>query len=98
MNIHRYAAAIVDDSDGIVCVDRDGDFGAVAGKSFIYGVIDHLEDHVVQSGAVISITDIHSGSFAHCIETLENFDIGRIVRHSPASQKKYHYILKKDCF
>ena len=41
---------------------------AMTGQSFVDGVVDDLENHVVQTGAVIGVTDVHSGSFSDCVE------------------------------
>jgi hypothetical protein len=41
----------------------------VTGQGFIDGVIHDLEDHVMQTAAVIGITDVHSGSLSYGVET-----------------------------
>src|SRR3954466_12856559 len=45
----RDAAAVVDDRDGVVRVDRDVDHRGVAGERFVDGVVDDLVDEVVQA-------------------------------------------------
>ena len=42
---------------------RDG--GGMSGQSLINTVIYNLENHMMQSTSVISITNVHSGSFTH---------------------------------
>jgi hypothetical protein len=39
-----------------------------AGNSSI--VIGDLENHVMKTGAIVGITDVHAGSFSHCVKTL----------------------------
>jgi hypothetical protein len=46
-------------------MDRDSDFLAMAGQSFIDRVVDDFEYHVVKAGAVVGVPDVHSGAFAH---------------------------------
>ena len=69
MDINRNAAAIVRHRDRLVCMDRDDDAIAVARQRLVNRVIDHLENHVVQAGTIIGITDVHSRPFPHCVKT-----------------------------
>ena len=50
----------------------DGDDNAVAmtGQRLVDGVIHNLENHVVKARSVIGVTDVHAGSFPHCVKTL----------------------------
>ncbi len=68
MDIHRNSTAVVLDRDGLVGVDGDGNVGAVPGQGLVDGVVEDLEYHVVQTGAVIGVTDVHAGAFADCVE------------------------------
>jgi hypothetical protein len=43
---------------------------AKARERFVDGIIDDLENHVMESGAIIGITDIHSRTFSDCLKTL----------------------------
>ena len=70
VDIHRDAAAVVGDGDRVVGVDGDDDAVAVAGQRLVDRVVDDLEDHVVQAGAVIGVADVHAGALAHRIKTL----------------------------
>src|SRR5690606_29503752 len=79
VDVHRNAATVVAHGDGLIGVDGDADFGAVAGQRFVDGVIHHLEHHVVQAGAVIGVADVHAGAFAHRIKALQYLDIGGVV-------------------
>jgi hypothetical protein len=69
VNIDGNTAAIVDDGDRLVGVYRDGNFLAIARERFVDGVVDDFEDHVVEPGAVIGVTDVHSRPFSDRLET-----------------------------
>ena len=55
-------------------VDGDHDAVAIAGQRLVDGVVDDLEHHVVQAGAVIGIADVHAGALAHRIQALQHLD------------------------
>ena len=57
----RDAAAVVEHRDRVVGVDRDRDLVAEAGQRLVDRVVDHLEHHVVQAGAVGGVADVHAG-------------------------------------
>ncbi len=68
MDIHRNSTAVVLHGDGLVGVDGDDDVGAVTGERLVDRVVQDLEDHVVQAGPVIGVTDVHSRALADRIE------------------------------
>ena len=70
MDVGGNAAAVVRNGDGFVGVDGDDDAVAVARQRLVDGVIHNLENHVVEARSVIGVTDVHAGSFAHCVKTL----------------------------
>ena len=70
----RNAAAVVDDADRVVAVDRDDDVVAVAGQRLVDRVVDHLEHQVVQAGAVGRVADVHAGALAHRLQAFEDLD------------------------
>ncbi|KAF1027129.1 MAG: hypothetical protein GAK37_02513 [Pseudomonas sp.] len=74
VHINRNTAAVVAHGDGLVRVNDDADVVAVAGQSFVDRVIDHLEHHVVQTAAVIGVTNVHTGTFAYGIQTFQHLD------------------------
>jgi hypothetical protein len=57
-------------------MDHDLDFRAMTRQRFINRVIDNLENHVMQAGSIISITDVHARTLANRIETFQNLDGG----------------------
>ena len=63
----RPSSVTVMDSIG---VDGDRDVGAVTRQRFVDGVVDDLEDHVVQAGAVIGVADVHAGALSDRVEAL----------------------------
>ena len=72
------AAAVVDDRDRVVGVDRDVDAAAVAGQRLVDGVVDDLVDEVVQA-ADARRADVHAGALADRLETLEDGDVLGVV-------------------
>ena len=79
MDVGRYAAAVVDDADGIVAVDDDLDLVAMSGQRLVDGVVHHLEDHVMQAGTVARVADVHARALAHRLEALEHLDALGVV-------------------
>ena len=76
--------AVVVDRDGSVRMERDLDLGGVAGERFVDAVVEDLEYQMMES-AMARRADVHSGPFAHCLESLEDGDVLRAVvrfRHS----------------
>ena len=61
------AATIIRNGDRSVSVDGYADAVAVTGEGLVDGVVDGLEDHVVQAGTIIGITDVHARALAHRI-------------------------------
>ena len=78
LNIDGDAAAVIGDGDGIALVDGHNDVLAVSGQCFVDCVIDDLIDEVVQTGGG-GRADIHTGSFPHCFQTLQNLNLLRAV-------------------
>ena len=61
MDVYWNAAPVVDNGDGVVDVNCDGDLGAVAGQGFVDGVIDNFVNQVVQAH-LAGGADIHGGA------------------------------------
>ena len=68
MDIHRNSTAVVRDGDGLILVNLYRDIRAVTRQGLVDGVVDDLEDHVVQTGPVIGVADVHSGAFSDGVE------------------------------
>ena len=98
MNIGRNAAAVVGHADRIVRMDDDGDFVAVTRQRFVDRVIDHLEYHVVQTGTVAGVADIHAGTFAYGLKSLEDLDTVAVVFVSGARFFVAHCFSFPCCF
>ncbi len=78
VKIDRDPAAVVDDRDRIVLVNRDVDFSAIPGQSFVDGVVDDLVNQVVET-SIAGRSDIHRRTQAHSLQPLEYFDTGGVV-------------------
>ena len=76
------AAAVVDDGDRVVGVDRDRDLGAEAGQRLVDGVVDDLVDEVVQAHHA-GRADVHARALADRLEALEDGDVLRVVVGGP---------------
>ena len=72
------AAAVVGLRHRVVRMDRDVDTRAVAGERLVDGVVDDLVDEVMQP-AHAGRPDVHAGSLADRLETLEHGDVLRVV-------------------
>ena len=79
VDVDRDAAAVVADGDRAVGVQDHLDPVAIAGERFVDRVVDDLEHHVVQAGAVVGIADVHARPTAHRLQALEDLDRGRVV-------------------
>jgi hypothetical protein len=78
VHVGRDAAAVVDDADRIIEVDRDVDFGTEAGERLVDGVIDDLVNQVVQSGRPRG-ADVHRRTLADRFKPFEDLDAFRAV-------------------
>ena len=78
MDLDRNASAIVTDGDRSVGVDGDLHPGTISGQMFVDGVVENLEDAVVES-SLIGITDVHAGALADRLESLQFVDLGGSV-------------------
>ena len=59
-------------------MDLDLDALAITGEGLVDGVVDDLVHAVVEAG-LVRITDIHTGSLAHGLESLQALDVGGAV-------------------
>jgi len=68
VNIHRDAATVVRDRDGLVRVNRYSDAVAETGQGLVDRIVNDLKDHMMQTRAVIRVTDVHARTFADCFQ------------------------------
>ena len=79
VHVHGNAAAVVDDGDRAVDVDRDVDVPAEPGQRFVDRVVDDFVDEVVQPGWP-GRPDVHRRPLADGLETFEDLDfVGAVV-------------------
>lgn len=80
VNTGRNTAAVILYGDGVVAVDSNNDVFTVTCERFVDSVIHNLEYHVVQTGAVIRVADIHTRALTHRIQPFQDFDTGGVIR------------------
>ena len=90
MHVHRDAAPVVADGHRAVHVDRDLDLVAIAGQVLVNGVVQHLENAVVQP-ALIRVADVHARAFAHRLQPLELVNLRRIVLLRCAGGRRHFF-------
>ena len=81
----RDAAAVVDDGDDTVGLDRDLDGRRLARHRFVDRVVDDLPDEVVQA-ADIGRADVHARALAHSLQAFEDLDAGSAVFRAARSR------------
>jgi len=69
VDIHRDAAPVIGDGHGFIGMNGHEDSVAVTGERLVDGVVHHLENHVVETRAVIGVADVHAGAFPHRVKT-----------------------------
>ncbi len=67
----RNAAAVVGHGDRAIGVDGHCNVVGVAGQRLVDRVVDHLEHHVVQTGTVMHVTDVHAGTLADSLQAFQ---------------------------
>ena len=73
------AAAVINNAHGVVHVNCDEDIFGIAGHGFVDGIVHHLIDEMVQTGAVGDVADIHAGAFPYGFQTFKDFDVGLVI-------------------
>ena len=79
VNFSRDTAAVIGYGYRFVRMDSDLNLGAVASERFIDGIVYQLKHHVMKTGAVIGIANVHSRALTHRIQPLQDLDAGGIV-------------------
>ena len=70
MEVYRDTASVVRDRDRFVGVNRHRDQTAESCQGLVDRVVDDLENHVVQTGAIIGVTNVHSRTFPNGLKAL----------------------------
>ena len=70
--VDRNSATVVRNGDRLVRVNGHPDFGAIPCERFVNGIVDGLEHHVMKSGAVIGVADVHARTLSHGLEALQD--------------------------
>ena len=73
-HVHGNAAAVVDHGDGVVDVDDNVDFLAVAGERLVDGVVNDFVDKVMQPH-LAGRADVHGGTEANGLKAFEDLDV-----------------------
>ena len=73
MLVHRNAPAVVLHGAGTVEMDRHPDRLRIAGQRLVYGIVDDLENAVVEP-PFMGVPDVHVGPLSHTLQALEFLD------------------------
>ena len=79
VDIHGDTTAVVLDGDGLIRMDNDRYFIAMTCQRFVNGVIDHFKDHMVQTGTIVGVTNVHPRALADSIQAFKDLDVGCVV-------------------
>ena len=60
-------------------MDRHRDVAAVSRQGFVNGIVDHLEDHMMQARPIVGVADVHAGALADGVKALEYLDRTAVV-------------------
>lgn len=80
VNTGRDATPVILHGYGVIGMNGDDNVFTVTRERFVDSVIYHLEYHVVQTGAVIRVADIHTRALTHRIQPFQDFDTGGVIR------------------
>ena len=79
VHVDGNAAAVVDDGDGVVDVDRDVDLGAETRQRFVDRVVDDLVHEMMEPGGS-GRPDVHRRPLADRFEAFEDLDaLGAVI-------------------
>ena len=71
--------SVVGNGDGISGMNGDDDVVAMTGKRLVNRVIDNLKNHVMQTGTVGGIANIHARTFTNRFKSLQLLDTRFVV-------------------
>ncbi len=91
VNVDGNAAAVVDDGDGVVGMDRDRDVGREACECLVHRVVHHFVDEMVQP-ARRHRADVHRRPAADRFQAFEDLDGIRLVIPVPFFRLGRHQI------
>ena len=77
--VHRNAAAVIDNGDGIVDVDCNFNFVGEAGERLVHRIIYNFVNQMVKT-QFAGRANVHRGALANCFHAAQHFDrIGSVV-------------------
>ena len=79
VNVHRHATAVVAHRDRFAGMDDHVDLIAVPAQGLVDGIVHQLLNHVVQTGAVVGVADVHARPLAHGVQAAQHLDAPRVV-------------------
>ncbi len=79
MDIGRDAAPVIAHRHAAIAVQDGDDMAGIAGLRLVHRVVDDLEAHMVQAGAVIGVADIHARALADGIQPFQDADRGGVI-------------------
>ena len=79
VDVHRNASTVVGHTNRPIAMHGHHNAIAVPGQRLVDGVVHHLEHHVMQTGAVVHVADVHAGALAHGFQATEDGDFRGIV-------------------
>ena len=74
VNLGRNPAAVVMDCRRSVRIEDDADLVGMAGERFVDGVVDDFVDHMMESGAIVGVADVHARALADRVEAFQDLD------------------------
>ena len=74
----RNTATVIAYGDRVVLANGYVNRIAVASQRLVDRVVDHLINQVVQT-LLANVTDVHGRTFTHCLQTLQDLDVGRAI-------------------
>ena len=79
MDFSGNTAPIIRHGNGTIWIQHNGDRITMPCQCLVNRIIDNLIDHVMQTCAIIRITDIHARAFSDSFQAFQNLDGGRAV-------------------
>jgi len=61
-------------------MDCENDIVTVTRKRFVNRIVDHFKHHVMQARAIRCITDVHTRTLSHRLQTFQLLNTGFVIR------------------